>query len=97
MIVSFSDAARENLRAISAWIAKDNPGRAATFVRELRAECVKLGPQPRAYPLVDRLATRELRRRSWRNYLIIYEVRTRDVLVVHVLHGARDYESLLDA
>jgi toxin ParE1/3/4 len=36
-----------------------------------------------------------LRRRPFGSYLIFYRVGTETVEVVHILHGARDYEPLL--
>jgi plasmid stabilization system protein ParE len=49
--VLFTEAAESDLEAIGDWIAKDNPGRAMTFVRELRRSCVDIGPRPLGYPL----------------------------------------------
>jgi toxin ParE1/3/4 len=51
--VLFTEAAESDLEVIGDWIAKDNPGRAATFVRELRRSCVDIGPRPLGYPLVE--------------------------------------------
>jgi toxin ParE1/3/4 len=44
-------------------------------------------------------ATRRLRRwqvKDFENWLIFYQARRDSVEIVHVLHGARDIESLLD-
>jgi toxin ParE1/3/4 len=38
---------------------------------------------------------RGIRRRPFGNYLIFYRVGANAIEVVHVLHGARDYERLL--
>jgi len=46
-----------------------------------------------------RPATRRLRRwpvRGFENWLIFYQARRDGVEIVHVMHGARDIESLLD-
>ena len=45
-------------------------------------------------------ATRRLRRwpvKGFENWLIFYQARRDGVEIVHVMHGARDIESLLDA
>ena len=95
MRVVLSAAARADLQGIADHIASDNPRRAATFVRELRAAIRRIGDMPRAFPLVPRYEHHGIRRRPWRNYLIFYVVEDDQVGIVHVLHGARDYEALL--
>jgi toxin ParE1/3/4 len=47
------------------------------------------------YPLVSRYEHLGIRRRPFGNYLIFYRVGAEAIEVVHVLHGARDYEALL--
>ncbi|MGG7555749.1 type II toxin-antitoxin system RelE/ParE family toxin [Pseudomonas sp. ES3] len=42
----FSALAREDLQQIARYIARDNPGRARTFVGELRVCCARLLDQP---------------------------------------------------
>jgi toxin ParE1/3/4 len=49
----------------------------------------------RGYPLVPRHGHLGIRRRPFGNYLIFYRVGANAIEVVHVLHGARDYERLL--
>jgi toxin ParE1/3/4 len=50
---------------------------------------------PRAYPLVPRYEHLGVRRRSYRDYLIFYRIAGGRIEVLHVLHGARDYEPIL--
>jgi len=95
MIVVFSAAAEAELEAIGDWIAKDNPRRALSCVTELREACSKLGRTPRAFPLVPCYEHSGIRRRVNGNYLIFYRTGERYVEIVHILHGARDYEAIL--
>ena len=95
MIVVITEAAETDLEAIGDWIAKDNPTRALTFVQELRHRCETLADAPSAYSLVPRYEHTGIRRRPHRDYLIFYRVAERRIEVIHVLHGARDYESIL--
>jgi plasmid stabilization system protein ParE len=44
---------------------------------------------------VPRYEHTNLRRRPYGNYLIFYCVQVDYVEVLHILHGARDYEALL--
>jgi toxin ParE1/3/4 len=88
-------AAEADLLTISMWIADDNPSRAETFVEELRRACKSIGDMPLAYPSLERHRRRGIRRRPYRDYLIFYRIRDEQVEIVHVLHGARDYEAIL--
>jgi plasmid stabilization system protein ParE len=45
--------------------------------------------------LVPRYEHHGIRRRPFGSYLIFYRVGTEAIEVVHILHGARDYEPLL--
>jgi toxin ParE1/3/4 len=93
--VRFSDEARNDLRRIGDYIARESPLRARDFVRELRQRAMQLGDNPLAFPLVPRHEHRGIRRRVFRNYLIFYQVQDDTVHVVHILHGVQDYESPL--
>lgn len=88
----FADAAMRDLEQIADYIAEDNPRRAASFVRETRDCCRKLGSSPQAYPLMPRHEASGIRRRPYGSYLIFYRVEREVVEVVHILHGARDYK-----
>ncbi len=95
MKLIFAPAAKLDLLKIGEHIKRDNPARAATFVEELVDRCSTLIDSPRRYPLVPRYEHWGIRRCVHGNYLIFYRVRTDAVDIVHVLHGAMDYESIL--
>jgi toxin ParE1/3/4 len=96
MIVAFSDQALRDLEAIGDHIARDNPNRAESFIEELVEKCLDLANFPQAFPLVERFARLGIRKRRYRSYLIFYRAADDRVDIVHVLHGARDYEAVLD-
>ena len=95
MNVVLTAAAEQDLEAIADWIAQHNPARALSFVRELRRECDALGDAPEAYVLVPRYERTGVRRRPYGHYLIFYRFVGDRVEVLHILHGARDYEPIL--
>ena len=95
MIVNVSNEAEHDLERIADYIAQDSPIRAVSFVRELRERCERLAEMPRAWPLVPRHEKSGIRRRVHGNYLIFYRIGKEAIEVVHVLHGAMDYEKLL--
>jgi plasmid stabilization system protein ParE len=65
----------------------DNPERSISFVRELRAACEELSDLFGLYPRVP--GRPRLRKRVVWPYLILYEVRGEEVLIVSVRHGSR--------
>lgn len=84
-----------DLERIGDFIAQDNPQRALTFIAELREQCLTLAESPEAFPLVPRYQQLGVRRRIHGNYLIFYAIDGTGIFVLHVLHGAMDYESIL--
>ncbi len=97
MKVALSQAARRDLREIALFIARDNKQRAQSFVRELRDKAVQIGDMPRAFPVVPYYEHHDIRRRSYRAYLIFYRIEHDRINIVRILHGARDYQTLLFA
>ncbi len=95
MKLVFTDEAKADLLQIGEWIAEDNPARAFTFVDELEDRCARLTGMPHAYPLVPHHENSGVRRVAHGHYLIFYRVTADAVEILHVLHGARDYELIL--
>jgi len=95
MKVVLARAAIADLIAIGHHIKQDSPLRAETFVQELEQKCRELGVMPRAFPVVLHRKNRNIRRRVHGDYLIFYRVRRDQVEVLHILHGAQDYEAWL--
>jgi plasmid stabilization system protein ParE len=95
VIVSLTVEAERDLEAIGDFIARDNPARALSFVRELRAACLGLAEFPARFALVPRYETEGVRHRVHGNYLIFYRVGDGTVDVLHILHGAMDYAGVL--
>ncbi|MHC5232748.1 type II toxin-antitoxin system RelE/ParE family toxin [Brucella sp. LJL56] len=48
-----------------------------------------------AFPLVPRYEKQGIRRKIHGNYLIFYRVDADQLVVVHILHGARDYAAII--
>ncbi len=95
MKIVFSPQAKAALREIGLHIARDNKPRARSFVAELREKARQISDMPYAFPLVARYEHHGIRRRPFGNYLIFYRVEDTWISIVHILHGARDYEALL--
>ncbi|HJW79853.1 MAG: type II toxin-antitoxin system RelE/ParE family toxin [Microvirga sp.] len=95
MKVSFTDKAEADLEHIADWIGESNPLRAVTFVQELRSCCDGLADMPRRFQIVPGLERAQVRRRPHGDYLILYHVLNDTIEVLHIIHGARDYQRLL--
>ncbi len=95
MKVVLTEAAKADLIEIGEFIRAHNQKRAASFVAELLNRCEALGDMPRAFPLIPRYEQHGVRRVVHRDYLIFYRINGERVEVLHILNGARDYESLL--
>jgi plasmid stabilization system protein ParE len=96
MQVEITAEAESDLAEIARYIAKDDPRAAAKFVRELRSACEGLSTFAKRFPVVPRYESLGIRRRACGSYLIFYRIEAKRVVVIHVLHGARDYLDLLD-
>ncbi|HEY5793806.1 MAG TPA: type II toxin-antitoxin system RelE/ParE family toxin [Bosea sp. (in: a-proteobacteria)] len=95
MRVVVTEAALDDLMRIGRSIAQDAPARAETFVAELYDRCRRLADMPRAYPLLPNWEEAGVRRRVYGAYLIFYRIAEDAVEVLHIVHGAQDYERIL--
>ena len=95
MKVRLAAKAERDLESIADRIAEDNPDRAISFLAEIRESCIGLAQFPERFPLVPRYERHGVRHRVHGNYLIFYRVEDAGVVVIHILHGARDYSELL--
>lgn len=95
MIVVITAEAERDLEDIATYVVQQSPRSALALIRGLREKCESLADAPRGYPLVPRYEHRGVRRRPFGNYLIFYRAGDDAIEVIHILHGARDYEPLL--
>lgn len=89
MDVVFSPAAVQDLEEIGDYIARDNPVRAVTFIREIREHCNLIASATTAAPLWPELGD-NIRMVVHGHYLIFYTAADAEVRIERVLHGARD-------
>lgn len=91
-----SPRAAADLEEIADYIARDNPGRAASFVAELEATCRAAAASPKLYPARDDLLP-GLRMAAHGRYLVLYRDLPGEntVRVERVLHSARNLPRLL--
>jgi toxin ParE1/3/4 len=90
----FSPSAREDLNRILDHIAQDDPSAAINFVKKIKDVCIRIARFPEIGALRDDLAP-ELRCFPVKTYIIFYRAGEKRVDIVRVLHGSRDYSTLL--
>ncbi len=92
--VRFSATAEDELLLVWEHIAEFSLDRADSFVVRLRARCVRLGQiAGLGRPYQRKPGVRVY---STMNYLVFYTVEPLDIRILHVIHGARDFERILE-
>lgn len=95
MRIVFSRLAEIDLEEIADYIARDDPRRALSFVRELRGHCGRIAEAPQAWPARPELG-RDIRCSVHGRYVVFFHIAGIDVLIVRILHGARDIPSAFE-
>lgn len=85
----FSRRAEADLDEIAAYIARDHPARAVSFIGELRRHCQDLLTFPKAAPLRPELGD-GVRLSVFGNYVTLYVVHPDFLEIRRVVHGARN-------
>ena len=93
MKVVFSPGSERDLEQIADHIAKDNPHRALSFVRELRAAAHALKQDPESRPLAN--FDPRIRRSVHGAYNLYYAVLPGELRFLAIIHGSRADDALL--
>ena len=91
--VWLSTEAIQDIAAIGDEMSQYSPRRAAKFTDDIGIEFELLREMPDRFAKVRR--HENLRRKVFGRYLIFYRVSETAVDIVHVIHGAMDYEAIL--
>jgi toxin ParE1/3/4 len=92
--VTLTAPARDDLDAIWTYIAKDNLSAADRLIDEIHGRCAVYATQPLAATPADRFQV-GLRFFVVGSYVVFYRPEDEGILVIRVLHGARNLEELL--
>ena len=95
----FSPQAWDDMRAIVAYIATDNPDAAERFVPALEETYAQLEALPsmgsiRHFGRKDLQGVRIIPVTGFEHYLLFYTVRRTRVKVLRILHAARDFPTI---
>ena len=94
MKLIIKSSVRRDLDEIARYIAQDNPRRADTFANEIITKIQTVADCPLSYPIRQEWKG-ELRSAVHQQYHVIYRVEGEAVIILRVLHGARDIPDLL--
>jgi plasmid stabilization system protein ParE len=85
-----------DLAEIARHIGRDSVAASRRFTAALERRALAVGRNPRIFPLADGLEDLKIRRRLYRDYLIFFVERDGRVEILRVVHGARDWKSLIE-
>jgi len=91
----FSDLAASDLEEIGDYIARDNPNRAISFIREIRERCENIVSFPDAAQLHPEYGE-GIRMIPVGRYLIFYTVRSDQVRIERILSGWRNLADVFE-
>jgi toxin ParE1/3/4 len=86
--------AETDIRSIAQWIARDNVHAAVKWVDDLTGEFSKIAQTPGIGTNRQDLRPK-LRSIAFGNYIIFFKSMNKGVIIVRVIHGARDYARIL--
>lgn len=91
----YAPSADDDLLEIFLTIAEDDEGAATRFIDRIRAALRRLADYPLSAPARPELGV-DMRSLAVGRYLVLYRVQPDHVLILRVLHGARDIGAALD-
>lgn len=93
--VVISAEAQTDLANIASYISSQTPFGFEAFWQELQEAVSSIADFPERFALVPRYEHTGIRRRVVGRYLVFYRIEADRIDILHVLHGAMDYETLL--
>ena len=97
MKIVWTEPAVEDLRELHAYIARDSEMYAIGFVERIILAVEQVADHPRVGRVVPEKNDENVRELLYQNYRIIYRVKSDQMEVLTVIHGARDLAALKPA
>lgn len=88
--VAWAEPALADLDELAAYIARDSKAYSISFIRKIRQAARSLSQFPRRGRTVPEFADPSIREIEVSNYRVIFQIQTTQVVVLAVVHGARD-------
>lgn len=95
--IRFLKIAEEDFTEIVSFIAADNPTAANAIADKIEKDLLLLSENPKLgrIPRDEEIRVLGYRYLVVQNYIIFYTIEVRTILIHRILHGARNYKSLL--
>lgn len=98
MIVRITKPARADIQSIFEHLATAaGYSKARQIIAEIRERCDGLSRLPERHQRLAGFEEQGLRRRVYRDWLIVYRIRSNHVEIIRILHGASDIERILES
>lgn len=94
--VIWADAAQEDLDAAAAYIFRDSPAYAASFVNRALRTARSLTGFPMRGRMVREFGDKSVREIFIFSYRLIYRVEENRISILSLIHGARDFQKAWD-
>lgn len=94
MKINWTDPAVADLEAIRDYIAKDSEYYAAEFIGKILNFIDTLKDLPKIGRIVPEADSDDIRELLFHNYRLIYQVKAEYILVIAVIHGARELSAI---
>ena len=95
-MVKWSVPAKNDLKQIHDYIAKDSKYYAQNVVQEIVAKSEKLTDFPQIGRVVPEISDQNLRELIVYSYRLIYEISESGIEIIAIIHGRRDFNSVWD-
>jgi len=92
--IIWSLAAADDLQSIAAYIERDSPRYAVAVVDKIITLTRSLPAQPYMGRVVPEFGRKDIRERFVFSYRVVYRVTAEAIVVVNIIHGRRQYESI---
>ena len=96
-MVKWSVPARNDLKQIHDYIAKDSKFYAQNVIQEIVAKTETLTELPEIGRIVPEISDQNIRELIVYSYRLIYEMSGAGVEILAIIHGRRDFNSIWDA
>ena len=95
-MVKWSVPARNDLKQIYDYIAKDSIYYARNVIQEIVAKTETLTELPEIGRIVPEISDQNIRELIIFSYRLIYEISVADIEILAIIHGRRDFNSAWD-
>lgn len=90
--IAWSNRAIEDLKEIVEYISRDSKAYAQSFALQIREKVDRLGIFPESGPVIPEDRSGSIRQITIGNYRVLYRHSKADVIIVTIVHGARNIE-----